>query len=286
MVSVLKKVYRLFLSILPDKLAMNIDYFRGYKRFINYKNPRFFGEKLNYLKLYGNMQQYREYVDKFEVRKYIKNKIGSKYLIPLISYYQSGNDIDFEKLPNSFVLKLNYGSGYNIIVPDKKKINNKKIARQLDRWIKEDYYKIKKEYQYKDIDKKILVEKYIVDKEGKLNDYKFFCFSGKCKFFKVDFDRFTNHKCNYYDSKLNFMPIREAKFKNDKDAIVLPDNIETMIDLANKLSSDFNFVRVDLYDVDGRIYFGELTFTPAAGLNPFFPLEKDLEIASYIDLKK
>lgn len=286
MKNILKNIYRSILSILPDKLAMSIDYFRGYHKIISFNNPRYFGEKINYLKLNGNMKQYKKYADKYEVRNYIKNKIGSEYLIPLITYYKNGKEIDFDKLPNSFVLKLNYGSGYNIIVSNKNNINKRKIVKQLNNWLKQDYYKIKKEYQYKDIDKKILVEKYVADSNGNLNDYKFFCFNGKCKFFKVDFDRFTNHKCNYYDSKLNFMEVKESKYKNDKNAIVLPNNIKSMIKLANKLSAEFSFVRVDLYDVDGKIYFGELTFTPAAGLNPFLPLEKDLEIASYIDLKK
>lgn len=281
----LKQIYRNILKHLPMKVVLNIENFRGYHKLVNFKKPKYFGEKIQYLKVYGNMEQYKKYVDKYAVRRFVEKTIGKEYLIPLIKYYENLNDIDYNYLPEQFAIKLNYGSGYNIIVDDKRELDISKTNKTLQKWLKQDYYKIKKEYQYKNIPKKILIEKYIVDKNGELNDYKFFCFNGKVKMFKVDFDRFTSHKCNYYDENCKFLNIHEGNYNNDKDAIVLPNNIKEMIDIAEKISMNFNFVRVDLYDVDGKIYFGELTFTPSGGLNPFKPLDIDLKIASWINLK-
>lgn len=282
----LKEIYRKILSILPEKMALSIDYMRGYHKIMNFKEPKYFGEKINYLKVYGDMEQYKNYVDKYEVRKYIKDTIGEEYLIPLLAVYIKINDIEYNNLPNRFVIKLNYGSGFNYIVQNKEQVNFDKINRKLKKWLKCDYHKIKKEKQYKDIEKKILIEKFMSDRNGCLNDYKFFCFNGKMKFFKVDFDRYSSHKCNYYDQDCNFLNIREAKYKNNENSVVLPKNIREMCRIAERLARKFPFVRVDLYNINGRIYFGELTFTPAAGMHPFKPLSADLEIASLIDIKK
>ncbi len=281
---IFRKIYYFIIKKLPDKLVINIENFITYKRFLNKENPEYFGEKIQWLKLYGNLEKYNDYVDKYKVREFVSNVIGEEYLIPLLGAYDKPEEIDYEKLPNQFVLKLNHGSGYNIIVKEKNKENINNINKKLNKWIKEDYYKIKKEYQYKNVKKKIVCEKYINDSKGELLDYKFFCFNGKPEFVKVDFDRFQNHKVNFYNSNWELLNLQETGWGNNKNKVDKPKNFSEMLEIARKLSTKFQFVRVDLYNVDGKIYFGELTFTPASGKHSFTPLEKDREIAERIIL--
>lgn len=279
-----KQSYRNTLKILPTKLVLNIENLRGYHKIINFKNPKYFGEKLQWLKVYGNLEKYTEYVDKYKVRNYVKNKIGDEYLIPLLGVYNKTSDINYQNLPKTFVLKINNGSGYNLIVTDKNCINKDKINKKLNAWLKEDYSKIKKEPQYKNVERKILCEKFIKAKSGMLLDYKFYCFNGVPKFVEVDFDRFHNHTMNFYDLKWNLQNFTKGNYSNYDGDVEKPNNFDKMVEISKKLSKNFNFVRVDLYNVDGKIYFGELTFTPAGGLTPFKPLEKDLEFAKLIEL--
>lgn len=255
-----RQIYRKIIEILPTKLVLHIENFRGYHKLVNFKNPEYFGEKIQWLKLNGNLEKYNDYVNKYLVRNYIKNLIGDKYLIPLIGVYDDPSNIEYDKLPSKFVIKLNTGSGYNIVIKNKESIDINQINKKLTKWLKEDYSKMKKEPQYKNINKKI-------------------------GFLKVDFDRYKNHTINFYNTKFEKMDIREGNYKNYYGKISKPENFDEMLKIVNKLCSDFSFVRVDLYNVDGKIYFGELTFTPAAGINPFIPLEKDKEIASLINLK-
>lgn len=280
-----RRVYYTILKKLPAKLVVNIENLFTYKRLFNKNKAEYFGEKVQWLKLYGNLEKYNDYVDKYLVRNYIKEKIGEEYLIPLIAVYNKPEEIDYSKLPEQFVLKENHGSGYNIIVDNKETLDIDKTNNKLNRWLKEDYYKIKKEYQYRNVKKKIVCEKYLTDKNNELLDYKFFCFDGVPEFVQVDFGRFTEHTTNYYDMKWNLLDIEKSDTKNYKKDVNAPENFETMVEIARKLCKEFQFVRVDLYNVDGKIYFGELTFTPASGRHSFKPLEKDKEIADKIMLQ-
>ena len=282
----LRKIYYAIIKILPDRMVINFENIRAYGRKLNDDKEKvlYCGEKIQYLKLYGNMERYNDLVDKYMVRNYIQEKIGEEYLIPLLGVYDSPEDINYDILPNKFVLKGNHGSAYNIIVEDKKTINKNKINKKLKKWINEDYSKIKKEYQYKNVIRKIICEKFMSDKNGELLDYKFFCFDGNPLFVKVDFDRYTEHKINFYDMNWNRIYMNEGNYKSYEGLSEKPVNFDSMINIAKKLSRDFQFVRVDLYNIDGKIYFGELTFTPTSGKNPFYPLEKDLEISERIKI--
>lgn len=282
----IKLTYRNILKILPEKLALNVENIRGYRRVINFKSPRFFGEKIQFLKIYGNLEKYEKYADKYKVREYIEKKIGKEYLIPLIGVYDSAKDIDYDKLPNKFVIKANHGSGYNLIVKDKTKLDIKKTNKILTQWLKEDFSKIRKEYQYKNIKRKLICETFVTDKKNDLLDFKFFCFNGKVEFLKVDFDRYKKHKSNYYDRNKNRLQIREGKYPNYEGEFEFPNNFEDMIEVAEKLSKEFDFVRVDLYNADGKIYFGELTYTPSAGINALRPLDYDLKYANLINVDR
>lgn len=280
-----RQIYRNILKILPAKIVIQIETLRGYKKFVNLKNPKYFGEKIQWMKIYGNLEQYGDLVDKYKVREKIKKDIGEEYLIPLIGVYDSPDDIDFDLLPNKFVLKVNHGSGYNIICKDKSKLNIENTKMKLNKWLSEDYAEIKKEYQYKNIKRKIICEEFVNDENGQLLDYKFFCFNGKAEFIKVDIDRFDEHAVNIYDLDWNLLPMKVGDMPNSNRDIKKPDSLQEMIMIANKLATGFNFVRIDLYSIDNKVYFGEITLTSYGGLTPFYPLEKDLHYANKIHLK-
>lgn len=280
----IRKVYYSIISILPANLVINFENLRTYKRLLSKDNPIYFGEKIQWLKLYGHLEKYADIVDKYKVREYVERKIGKEYLIPLLGTYDSVEKIDYNKLPKSFVLKNNNGSSMNLIIKDKSKMNISKTNKILNKWLKSKYYKIKKENQYLNVKNKIVCEDYISDQNGDLLDYKFFCFDGNPLFVKVDFDRYSNHTANFYDMNWNKIEMSELGFPNYYGKVLRPQNFEKMIEVAKKLAEDFQFIRVDLYNVDGKIYFGELTLTPASGKHSFIPLDKDAEYARRIKL--
>lgn len=282
MKDILKEIYRKIIIILPTKLVINIETLRGYHKLCNLKKPVYFGEKIQWLKVYGNLEKYTNYVDKYLVRDYVKEKVGNKFLIDLLGVFDKPEEIDFKTLPNQFVIKLNTGSGFNIIIKDKNKIDIKKIIKKLHKWMRIDYSRIKKEPQYKNVKKKIIIEKFMADKNQELNDYKFFCFDGKVKFVEVDSDRFGNHTMDFFDEKWNLLQLKKGNHENSSTIPRKPQKFDKMINIAEELASEFQFVRVDLYNVDGNVYFGELTFTPAGGLTKFSPIEKDREYAQKI----
>ena len=261
-----------------------------FKKYLNLeldlKNPLRFNEKLQWLKINDRNALYTTLVDKYAVKTYIKNRIGAEYIIPTINVYEKFEDIDFESLPNKFVIKCTHDSGGNIICKDKSKLDIKKAKKKINDCLKRNYFKFGREWPYKDVDKKIIIEEYMEDSKTKeLRDYKFFCFNGEVKFFKIDFDRFINHRANYYNIKKELLYFGEADYLPDYNKnIEFPENIDKMIELANVLTADIPFVRVDFYDVDGKIYFGEMTFFPASGFGRFEPDEWDEKIGNMLDL--
>lgn len=268
-------------SIVP---LLYFDYFRTYKKILNLSNPKTFGEKIHWIKRYGQLERYRDLVDKYKVREYIEKKIGDKYLVKLYGVYKSTNEINIDSLPDKFVLKCNQGSGEVIICKDKSQFNWYEAKKLLDEWIKTDYYSVTREIQYKGIERRIICEEYLEDESGALRDYKVFCFKGIPVYIQVDSDRFTNHKRDFYN--INWEKVNlKAKHKTSEGTIKRPENLEEMLNVARNISKEFEFVRVDLYSTNNNVYFGELTFTPANGCEPFEPYEKDLEIANMIDLE-
>lgn len=210
--------------------------------------------------------------DKYEVREWISDKIGSEYLIPLLGVWENFNDIDFDELPNKFVLKTNNASGSNIIVNDKKELNIFRTKKFLDMWLSIDFaYTHGFQMQYKNIKPRIIAEKYISDKNGELNDFKFLCFNGKVYYCWVDLDRYGEHKRNIYDTDWNLQPWNQNQFTNTEEEIPKPKNYQKMLEIAKVLCEGFSHVRVDLYNVDGKIYFGEMTFTNGSGFSLIYP---------------
>lgn len=280
----MKRKLRKLGRILPTKVVLYLDYGRSYKKILNLKNPKYVGEKIQWIKLNGNLHKYGKYVDKYKVRQFVEKTIGNEYLPKLYGVYNDTSEIDFNKLPNQFVLKMTNGSGGNIICRDKSNLNIMNTLDKLNRWQKEKFYKYTKEMQYKNVESRIICEEYLEDETGSLRDYKFHCSKSKIHMIEIHTDRFTNHKENYYDSEWNEL---DVICKLDKvDYIPKPDNLEEMKELAIRLSENLPYVRVDFYRVNNKIYFGELTFTPANGTDPMYPLIQDLKLGEVIDLSE
>ena len=278
----MKKILRKLGMFLPTRLVLHIDYARSYKKILNLKNPKYTGEKIQWIKLNGNIERFGKYVDKYEVRKFVNERLGEGYFPRLLGVYDDVKDIDFNKLPNKFVIKMTNGTGGNIICKNKNTLNTYEAIKKLSKWQKEKFYKYTKENQYKNVKSRIVCEEYLEDETGALTDYKFHCFNGNVGMIEIHRDRYTDHKENYYDINWKeYGVICKAKKGSNMER---PKRLKDMIKVAEKLSKDFTYVRVDLYLVKEKIYFGELTFTPANGTDPLYPLEKDLEFGSLIDL--
>ena len=247
-----------------DKIPNELE--KRYKKItgdhLNITNPKSYSEKIQWLKLYDDNDLRTTLTDKVLVRDWIKEKIGEEYLIPVLGVYNHFDEIDFSTLPDKFVIKTNHSSGWNIIVEDKSKLDLKKARKKIESWLKLDYaYWSEYEIHYSPIKPKIIIEKFITDSKGELNDFKFLCFGGECKFMWMDFDRVTNHKRNVYDMNWNLQPWNQYTYGNYEGNVEKPDKFDEMCKIANTLCKGFRHVRVDLYNVDGKIYFGEMTFT-------------------------
>ena len=206
--------------------------------------------------------------DKYLARKYVSDKIGEKYLIPLYGVWDKFDDINFEELPNQFVIKCNHDSGGLVICNDKTTMNIKKSKKIITKSLKSNFYYIGREYQYNAIKPKIICEKYL-DDNGKIpDDYKIYCFNGKPDIVLLCKDRFTqgSHRARYlfYDKDWNFLPFNKGDDLIEKPNIVKPENLDEMLKIAETLSKDFIFARIDLYNINGKIYFGEITLSPNA----------------------
>lgn len=242
-------------------------YKRATGKYLNLDNPCTFNEKIQWLKLYDSTPIKTRLADKYLVRDWIKEKIGEQYLIPLLGVYDKFEDIDFAKLPNQFVIKCNHGSGMNIIVKDKTKLNLLEAKEKLDKWMSENFaFKFECELHYRNIQPKIIIEKYMENKESQnLYNYKFWCFNGEVKYMQFRDDFSANLKMVFYDLNWKRQPFYYDHPLYDKK-LEKPDNFQEMINLAKKLCQGFAFVCVDLYRLDnGNVYFGEMTFTRSSG---------------------
>lgn len=251
----------------------------------NLEHPRTFNEKMNWIKLNDKNPKFVEYADKYTVREHIKRVMGEEYLIPIIGVYDSAEDIDYSALPNQFVLKCNNGAGYNVICKDKCSLDIKGTNAKLNKWLKTDFSKGKREWYYKEIPPKIICEKYMEDKQSDtLFDYKLFCIGGKVQFIQVDFDRFRDHRRNIYDCNWNLMEWG-INFPRDVERIVeKPLVLREMIEFAEKLSAEFKQLRVDFYVINGHLYFGEMTFFSGGGFTNFKPQLMDKRYGDILQL--
>ena len=248
-------------------------YFIKSGRKLNLQNPVFFTEKIQTYKLYMDGKGYEKYVDKVAVRKYIADRIGYDKLIPVIGTWTDPESIDFNALPDSFVIKTNHGAGMNIIVRDKKELDLSYVKKILKKWLNSNYSIVNGfELQYKNVSPLIYIENYMSSKNGDLTEYKFLCFNGEPYYCMVDSDRFGEHRRNIYDLDWILQDWNIGNFENTKHEIEKPQNFADLIKISQTLCSGFSHVRVDLYNIDGNIYFSELTFTTGSGYS--FPTPK------------
>lgn len=279
-------IYETVLKYMPDELHIKLKFKKhlGYK--LDLKNPKTLNEKINWLKLYDRTELHTKAADKYAVREYIEKKIGSQYLVPLLFHTKKPKEIIPNNLPDiPFIIKANHNSSGGIIVKDKTKVNWKKIRIQLKKLLRENYFYSSREWQYKNIEPRIVVEKLLTDKSNNIpDDYKFHCFNGKVEFIQLDLERHIDHKRNLYDSEWKFIPC-EWKYKNGKQ-LEKPESFEKMRELAEIIAKDFIYVRVDFYSLNDVIYFGELTFHSESGLGQFNPDSYDALFGSKLSLKQ
>ncbi len=276
--------YLYYKGLHPDsyEAALNDWYYQRTGKHMDVAHPTTYNEKIQWLKLFDNSPLKTRLTDKYMVRKWISEKIGDKYLIPLLGVWSSFDEIDFDSLPDKFVLKTNHGSGWNLIVTDKATLNFSQAKSKFDYWMNRNYAFYGLELQYMNIPRKIIAEKYLVELE-QVYDYKFMCFNGEVKFIWVDTDRFTDHKRTLFTTDWEKMD-KKIMYPSAEYDIPKPVNFERMLDIAKALSKGFIHVRVDLYNVNGKIYFGEMTFSSESGTLTTEPKEFESEMGDWIEL--
>lgn len=263
---------RPFCYLISDKNWLKMMYYAYHHKKLDLETPHTYNEKLQWLKLYDRKPEYRMMSDKYAVRKFIAEKIGNEYLVPLLGVWDRVDDVDFDALPKQFVLKCNHDSAGLVICKDKKKLNIARAKKKLKKCLKVDYFWAGREDNYRVVEKKIIAEKYMTDGDkDELTDYKFFCFNGKPEFVQVDSGRFSKHIRNFYDTSWNFIDVQNGCM-NDRTAVIpRPSNLDKMLEIAKILSEGMKHVRVDLYDISNQIYFGELTFHHGGGCMSIIP---------------
>lgn len=277
-----------YLNWMPDKLYLKLCYRAVFHKKLDLVNPKTYNEKLQWMKLYDRNPLYRTLVDKFAVREYVAEHVGAEYLIPTVGGpWYSAEEIDFDALPERFVLKCNHGSTTNIICKDKSKLDIPKAKAKLNQWLKTSWYWYGREWPYKDLKPCIYAESYMEDvRDGELRDYKFFCFDGKPEFMLVSTDRGDESRQthgDFFDMEYRHLPFHK-KHPNAPQMPSKPRNFEKMRELAEGMSKNLPAVRIDLYDVNGKIYFGEYTFFSGSGFGPFEPEEWDEKVGQMIRL--
>jgi len=274
---------------LSDENYVKLQFRAFMNKRLNLKKPVTYNEKIQWLKLYDHNPLYTTVVDKNGVKEYVADIIGEQYIIPTLGVWDSFEDIDFDTLPDKFVLKCTHDSGGLTICTDKNLLDKEFVKLRMEKYLKRNYYLQSREWPYKNVKPRIIAEEYMEDAESEeLRDYKFFCFDGKAKMMFVATDRQKKNeetKFDFYDTEFNHLDLRNGHPNADK-SIKKPKNFETMIDLASRLSKGIPHVRVDFYEVNGKVYFGEMTFYHWSGLVAFEPENWDNILGEWIILPK
>lgn len=277
-----------YLTSLPDKLYLSIRFRCKMGYWMNWKNPKTFNEKLQWLKLYNRNPEHTLIVDKYSAKDYVKSLIGEQYVIPTLGVWNTVQDIEWDKLPDRFVLKTTHGGGNTgvVICRDKATFDKESAIKKLQQSLKSDIYRTYREWPYKDVPKRIIAEKYIEDKNGELNDYKFTCTNGVAHNVMICLERGSGDtKFYFFDKDWQLLRLNKRGLEAPENfTLPKPQNIDKMFEIASKLSKGLPYARVDLYNVDGAIYFGEITFFPQSGFDSNLLKRTDIEFGSLIDL--
>lgn len=272
-------------NLMSDRTFIKWEYFTGMRKFPNLENPKTYNEKLQWLKLNDIHPEYELLVDKYESKFIVSQMIGGG-IIPTIGVWEYFDDIDFDLFPDQFVLKTTHDSGGVVVVKDKSKMDIAKVRAKIEKSLRNNFFYQHREYPYKNIKPRIIAEKYMVDESGtELKDYKFFCFDGEPKMLYVATDRPYDTRFDFFDMDWNHLPFKQGHPLATKE-IKKPAGFEEMKEIARKLSKGIPHVRVDLYDINGKIFFGELTFFHLSGNVPFEPEEWDYKIGEWLKLPK
>lgn len=279
--------------LLPDRLFLKCQYFLIMGERLNLNNPSTFTEKIQWLKLYNRRPEYHLWIDKYEVKKYVASVVGDRYLIPTLGVWDRFKDMDVDSLPDQFILKSTHGSHASVICRNKAEFDRQGAQRLFEKMQRTSPYKTFREWAYKDVKPRIIAEQLMVNGNDKeLTDYKFFCFNGEVKYCQVIKDRSGSETIDFFDAEWNhqeFIGLLQKK-RTMRSATKLqvpiekPSAYDEMIEVARKLAVNQPFVRIDLYEINGRVYFGEITFYPAAGLGVFEPAEWNQRLGTLIRL--
>ena len=274
------------MHVVPEKWYLKRRFLKNVGYPLDLDNPRTFNEKLQWLKLYDHNPLYTKMVDKYEAKKYVADIIGEEYIIPTLGVWDHFDEIDFEQLPEQFVLKCTHDSGSIAICKDKATFDKKTAKKKLERGLRYNYYYSGGfEWPYKNVKPRIIAEKYMVDESAEqLKDYKIFNFDGMPKFIEGDYDRFTEHKCNLYTTDWTFIEAAIGYPPDPNRIIDRPKALEEMLSLAKKLSVDIKYLRTDFYSIEDKIYFGEMTFYPGSGFAKFSPDKFGLNLGDCINI--
>lgn len=273
------------LPLLPDKVFLKMYYPVMMNEELDLKNPKTFNQKLQWLKLYDRKPEYTTMVDKYAVKEYVADKIGKEYIIPTLGVWDNFDDIDFDSLPNQFVLKCTHDSGGLVICRDKSKLDIAMAKKKINMSLKHDYFYNGREWPYKNVPHRIIAEQYMADD---LRDYKLFCFEGAPRMTLVCSERFTKDglKEDFYNETWNHLNIQRPAHGNATFPIQCPKQYDLIKRLATKLSDKMPFSRIDFYEINEKVYFGEITFYPASGFEGFKPEEWDLKLGEWIKLPR
>jgi hypothetical protein len=258
---------------LPDKLFLRLLYYRRLHQLLHLRRPLTIGDYIQWIKLNGKLERFSQYVDKYVVRAYVEHTIGAEYLIPMLGVWDSFDEITFEQLPQRFVLKATHGSGYNYICKDKSTIDMEAVRVQANSWLAENFYRREREPQYRDCTPRLIAEQYVENETGQLPDYKVHCSKGEPKIIQVNSNRFSGNMSEelFDPSWQRLSTVHNSLSIDPEKTTPKPRELAQMLKVARNLSKEFPYVRVDLYVVHGRVYFGELTFTPGSGFVTFMP---------------
>ena len=276
-----------FFNWMSDKSYIRFMFRVNMKKRLNLKNPETFNEKLQWLKLYDRKSVYSTMVDKAAAKDYVASIIGDQYIIPTLGIWDRFEDIDFDALPDQFVLKCTHDSGGLVICKDKNSLDLESARNKINRSLKKEYYLYGREWPYKNVKPRIIAEQYMHDESGsELTDYKLHCFNGNLRMTLVCTERFTEGglKEDFYDEDWTHMDLKRPAHSNSGRHISRPQQYDLMRELAAKLSENIPFSRIDFYEIGTKVYFGEITFFPLSGFQGFEPEKWDLELGNWIKL--